>query len=117
MANSETGPDVRVQSDGKDGSSENTNAESELRRTVEETLNKHPSLRAVKKAVVGVIGGTVLLIGVLLLVLPGPAFLVIPAGLAILALEFRWAKRWLRKAKALISKQKSDSDSNETHEN
>ena len=116
MATSEIGTLVGVNSGGKDGSSENSDVGSELRSTVEETLDKHPSLRAVKKAVVVVIGGTVLLIGVFLLVLPGPAFLVIPAGLAILALEFRWARRWLRKAKAMISKQKSNSDPSATHE-
>jgi tellurite resistance protein TerC len=33
--------------------------------------------------------------GVALLVLPGPAFVVIPMGLAILGLEFAWARRWL----------------------
>jgi tellurite resistance protein TerC len=39
---------------------------------------------------------TVLLIGVALLVLPGPAFVVIPIGLAILATEYAWARQWLR---------------------
>jgi tellurite resistance protein TerC len=39
---------------------------------------------------------TVLLIGVALLVLPGPAFIVIPVGLAILATEFAWARHWLK---------------------
>ena len=52
-----------------------------------------------RKFVVGVTGFTVLLVGICLLVLPGPAFIVIPAGLAILATEFIWARRWLRKAK------------------
>jgi hypothetical protein len=37
-------------------------------------------------------------LGIALVVLPGTAFLVIPAGLAILALEFAWARSWLRKA-------------------
>jgi uncharacterized protein (TIGR02611 family) len=46
--------------------------------------------------VISVVGTTVLLIGVALLVLPGPAFVVIPVGLAILATEFAWARRWLR---------------------
>jgi uncharacterized protein (TIGR02611 family) len=55
----------------------------------------------VKKAVVAVIGGTVLLVGICLIVLPGPAVLVIPAGLAILATEFIWARRWLRKAREI----------------
>jgi hypothetical protein len=31
-----------------------------------------------------------------LLVTPGPAFVVIPVGLAILATEFAWARQWLR---------------------
>ena len=53
----------------------------------------------IRKAFIFVVGGTVLLIGVALIVLPGPAFIVIPAGLAILALEFAWAKRWLEKAR------------------
>ena len=46
-----------------------------------------------------VIGGTILLVGILLIALPGPASLVIPAGLAVLATEFVWAERWLKKAK------------------
>ncbi len=54
------------------------------------------SWRFVRRIVVAAVGGLVLLTGVLMLVLPGPAFVVIPAGLAILALEFRWAARLLR---------------------
>lgn len=38
---------------------------------------------------------TVVLIGVAMIVLPGPAIVVIPAGLAILATEYAWARRWL----------------------
>jgi tellurite resistance protein TerC len=49
---------------------------------------------------VGIVGTTVVLIGIALLVLPGPAFIVIPAGLAILGLEFAFARRWLRKLRA-----------------
>ena len=56
-------------------------------------------LRQARRVVVTVIGFTVLLIGVALLVLPGPAFIVIPAGLAILAVEFAWARRWLQRIK------------------
>lgn len=41
-------------------------------------------------------GMSVLLIGVALIVLPGPAIVVIPIGLAILATEFAWARRWLQ---------------------
>jgi len=37
------------------------------------------------------------------LVLPGPAFIVIPLGLAILATEYAWARRWLRKVRQMAS--------------
>ena len=43
-------------------------------------------------------GAIVTLTGVALLVLPGPAFVVIPIGLAMLAMEFAWAERWLERA-------------------
>jgi uncharacterized protein (TIGR02611 family) len=58
-------------------------------------------LRQARRVIIAVIGFTVLLVGVALLVLPGPAFLVIPAGLAILAIEFAWARRWLQGIKHL----------------
>jgi tellurite resistance protein TerC len=53
-------------------------------------------LRYARRIVVAVVGTTVLLIGIALLVLPGPAIVVIPIGLAILATEFAWARRWLK---------------------
>lgn len=61
-------------------------------------------LRQARRLIVLVIGGTVLLIGVALLVLPGPAFVVIPLGLAILATEFRWARNLLARVKAAAEK-------------
>jgi putative transmembrane protein PGPGW len=57
-----------------------------------------------RKLIVAVIGGTVLLIGVALIVLPGPAFIVIPIGLAILATEFAWARRMVVRARAMFAK-------------
>ncbi len=68
-----------------------------------ETYNFHPStpgLKALKTVVVTLVGFSVVAVGILMIVTPGPAILVIPAGLAILALEFAWARRWLRKIKA-----------------
>lgn len=58
------------------------------------------TLKAARRICVGAMGGTVLLLGLIMLVTPGPAMLVIPAGLAILALEFQSAALWLRKIKA-----------------
>jgi len=55
--------------------------------------------RWARRIAVGIVGGTVLAIGVALIVLPGPAFVVIPVGLAILSAEFAWARHWLRKVK------------------
>jgi len=57
-----------------------------------------------RKLIIAIIGGTVLLIGVALIVLPGPAFIVIPIGLAILATEFAWAQRAVTKARAMVAK-------------
>lgn len=54
------------------------------------------SLREVKRVIRVVLGFTVLLIGIALIVLPGPAFIVIPAGLALLAGEFVWARKILK---------------------
>lgn len=61
------------------------------------------NIKIVRRVIVSVIGATVLLIGVALLVLPGPAFIVIPVGLAILATEYAWARRWLKKAREIAS--------------
>jgi uncharacterized protein (TIGR02611 family) len=61
------------------------------------------NIKVVRRVIVSVIGATVLLIGVALLVLPGPAFIVIPVGLAILATEYAWARRWLKKVRQMAS--------------
>ncbi len=58
-------------------------------------------LRYARRIVVLVMGMTVLLIGIAMIILPGPAVVVIPLGLAILATEFAWARRMLRKAEDL----------------
>jgi tellurite resistance protein TerC len=60
--------------------------------------------RQIKRIIVAVVGFTVLAIGIALLVLPGPAFIVIPAGIAILATEFVWARRILNKVKERFKK-------------
>ena len=57
-----------------------------------------------KKLFIALIGGTVLLIGAAMLVLPGPGMLVIAGGLAILATEFFWARRALRNAKGAVAR-------------
>ena len=61
-----------------------------------------------RRIAVAVIGGTIVLAGAVMLVTPGPALLVIPLGLAILALEFAWARRWLNRLKAGLGKEQLD---------
>ena len=52
-----------------------------------------------RRCAIALLGGTVVLIGVVMIVMPGPAFIVIPAGLGILGLEFACARRWLKQLK------------------
>jgi len=61
------------------------------------------TIKAIWRVIVLVIGGSILLIGIALIVLPGPAFVVIPVGLAILATEYAWARRWLKRARRIAS--------------
>jgi uncharacterized protein (TIGR02611 family) len=64
---------------------------------------KLDNIKIVRRVIVSVVGATVMLIGIALLVLPGPAFVVIPIGLGILATEYAWARRWLRKVRRIAS--------------
>jgi tellurite resistance protein TerC len=83
---------------------------SKLRAAVK--LDGLPS--GVRRLVVGIVGGTVLLIGVALIFLPGPAFVVIPVGLAILATEFAWAQRYVRKGRELLDKARKKKEPKQT---
>jgi hypothetical protein len=74
----------------------------ESNRNEPESMNK----RVIKRFLVGAAGGIVLAAGFAMIVLPGPAIVVIPLGLAILAIEFAWAKRWLEKVKRIALKAK-----------
>jgi len=49
------------------------------------------------------LGSTILAVGIVMIVAPGPAIVVIPIGLAVLGAEFAWAKIWLRKLREGIS--------------
>ncbi len=53
-----------------------------------------------RRIVVAIIGGSIVLLGIAMVVLPGPAIIVIPLGLGVLGLEFAWARYWLRKLRA-----------------
>ena len=62
------------------------------------------NLPILKRIVVGIVGVTVVLIGVALLVLPGPGLLTIALGLAILSTQFGWARSLLNRARAAIKR-------------
>ena len=65
-------------------------------------MNK--TIRQIRRIIDAVVGFTLLFIGVAMLVLPGPAIIVIPAALAILATEFLWARRLLDSVKGRFRK-------------
>jgi uncharacterized protein (TIGR02611 family) len=65
---------------------------------LQERKEHHLQRSRIVRALYVMVGFTVLLAGLAMLVLPGPAFLVIPIGLAILALEFTWAETMLERA-------------------
>ena len=59
--------------------------------------------KAARQISVLVVGGTILVAGTVMIVAPGPAFVVIPVGLVVLSLEFAWARFWLRRLRVAIS--------------
>lgn len=59
-------------------------------------------LKKVKKFIVAIIGFTILLIGLITFFTPGPAIIIIPVGLAVLATEFVWAEKLLTKFKEKV---------------
>ncbi len=71
-----------------------------MQQTVLKTLTQ------AKRFVVTVVGFTILAAGIAMIVLPGPAIVVIPAGLALLATEYVWARRFLSMAKERIERMK-----------
>ena len=63
-----------------------------------------PQYRAARRIAAAIIGGTLLALGMIMLVTPGPGSPMIAAGLGVLALEFYWARRWLVRLRRGISR-------------
>jgi uncharacterized protein (TIGR02611 family) len=77
-------------------------------RAARETIRSRRTLDVTYRLAVLVVGLLVALVGVAMLVLPGPGWLVIILGVAILATEYAWAhrllqrvRRWAERAKDL----------------
>ena len=69
----------------------------------------HLTYKAARRVVIGIVGMTIVLIGVVMIVTPGPALVFIPIGLAILSIEFTWARVWLKRVRESISNRNSNS--------
>jgi uncharacterized protein (TIGR02611 family) len=66
-------------------------------------MNPDMLYRQIKRLAIFLIGISIVLIGCILVFTPGPAIIVIPVGLAVLATEFIWAKKLLKKFKETTS--------------
>jgi uncharacterized protein (TIGR02611 family) len=64
-----------------------------MKERLAERREEHAKRGRIYRIGFAIAGATVTLVGLAMLVTPGPAFVVIPIGLAMLALEFAWAER------------------------
>src|SRR5512135_2431668 len=65
-----------------------------------------PIVQLAWKLVIFVIGMSILIFGIVLFFTPGPAILVIPIGLTVLATQFIWARKLLKQLKKGIHEMK-----------
>lgn len=65
-------------------------------------VKRNPVTRRAYRLAVGVLGAAIIVVGVVLLPAPGPGWLIIFAGLAVLASEFEWAQRLLHFARRKV---------------
>jgi tellurite resistance protein TerC len=68
-----------------------------------------------RRIIRSIVGSIVLLVGLVMLVLPGPALLVIPLGLAILAVDFPWAEAVMQKARVWFTGKKQSAPQSPNH--
>jgi uncharacterized protein (TIGR02611 family) len=67
-----------------------------------DSIRAHPVLGWIYRALIAVLGGLVVILGFILIPAPGPGWLVVFAGLGILATEFAWAQRILHRVKTMV---------------
>jgi uncharacterized protein (TIGR02611 family) len=79
-------------------------AASSAARGTRAAIRKNPTTNRVYRTTVGVVGGTTVALGIVLIPLPGPGSLVTIGGLALLGTEFEAAKKASAKANALALK-------------
>lgn len=62
-------------------------------------IRKRPWLDVVYRVIITVLGALIVIIGLILVPLPGPGWLIVFIGLTVLGSEYHWARRvlgWLR---------------------
>jgi uncharacterized protein (TIGR02611 family) len=65
-------------------------------------LRRNRALDLTYRVAVGIVGATIIVIGIILLPLPGPGWLIIFGGLFVLSTEFAWAERLLDYARGKV---------------
>ncbi|MGR0318234.1 TIGR02611 family protein [Agromyces sp. ZXT2-3] len=73
-------------------------------RGIRSWIDRHPRLRFAYRFGVAVLGGVIAVAGLALVPLPGPGWLVVFLGLAILGTEFAWARRLAGWVKRLLDR-------------
>jgi len=68
------------------------------------TWSKDCMIKTSRKLFLTLVGAIFVFLGILFILLPGPAVLFLPLGLALLSLEYAWAKSWLRKCQVWMRK-------------
>ena len=76
---------------------------------IKRTLQLHRMPVGLRRVIVACVGTVLLLAGIAMIFLPGPAFIMIPLGLAVLGTEFVWAQRYLVGILALVQKNRQES--------
>jgi hypothetical protein len=54
-------------------------------------------MKFMKKSLISIVGGSLVLLGLIFIIVPGPSLIFIIPGLVILSFEYPLAKMWLRK--------------------
>jgi uncharacterized protein (TIGR02611 family) len=67
-------------------------------------VRAHPVTRITKKVTIAILGGAIVIVGLLLVPLPGPGWLIVLAGLGVWAIEFVWARQLLKFARARLQR-------------
>ena len=78
--------------------------EEESRRGPRERIRANRHAYLVYRVVIGVLGLTIIVVGLALVPLPGPGWVIVFLGLALLATEFTWAERLLHRGRLILER-------------